>query len=54
MFGTLRFVLALLVAVGHLAGRPFWGIAAVLTFFTLSGYLMTKITQERYRGALHR
>ena len=51
MFGTLRFVLACLVAAGH-AGVAFGGrslgIAAVIVFYILSGYVMTHFIRSYY------
>lgn len=48
MFGSLRFVLALLVVAGHLR-HPFWlGTYAVFAFYTISGYLMCLVLNERY------
>lgn len=54
MFGTLRFALAMMVAVGHLAQVQVIGNIAVFGFFALSGYLMTAVTHGPYAGALHR
>lgn len=48
MFGTLRFILALLVAVGHLWGFWFAASHAVFTFYVLSGFLMTLVLQKKY------
>lgn len=53
MFGIYRYVLALMVASGHiqfqLFGRPNWlGLYAVFGFYTLSGYLMTRVLHETY------
>lgn len=53
MFGTYRYVLALMVAFAHihplLFGRFNWlGVYAVFGFFTLSGYLMTRVLHETY------
>jgi peptidoglycan/LPS O-acetylase OafA/YrhL len=53
MFGAYRYVLALMVASGHiqfqLFGRPNWlGLYAVFGFYTLSGYLMTRVLHETY------
>jgi peptidoglycan/LPS O-acetylase OafA/YrhL len=52
VLGTLRFVLAMLVVMNHL-----WlptsnkvGAHAVIGFYTISGYLMTKVVCEVYRG----
>ncbi len=50
MFGTYRYILAIMVAIAHLA--PIYmvhtGIYAVLAFFTLSGYLMTLVLDTHY------
>ncbi len=53
MFGIFRYVLAMMVTSGHLHtqlfGRPNWlGWYAVFAFFTLSGYLMTRVLHETY------
>lgn len=50
MFGSFRFALALMVAVCHLwpATVSWWGMYAVFGFYTLSGYLMTLVLNERY------
>ncbi len=53
MFGTLRYGLAMLVAFGHLyavfQGQLNWtGNYAILSFYTLSGYLMTLVLQQTY------
>lgn len=53
MFGIYRYALALMVASGHiqfqLFGRPNWlGLYAVFGFYTLSGYLMTRVLHETY------
>lgn len=52
MLGVLRFILALMVVVAHLAeGVQFvshWGVFAVFGFYLLSGYLMTLILHETY------
>jgi len=48
MFGAFRFALALLVVAGHLR-QPIWlGAWAVFAFYTLSGYLMCLVLNERY------
>jgi len=47
MFGTLRFILALMVMVSHLF-FPVQGTYAVFSFYILSGYLMTFIMHENY------
>lgn len=48
MFGTYRFILALMVVNGHLF-RPWYPAGfAVYSFFILSGYLMTLIMNRRY------
>ena len=53
MFGIHRYVLSLLVMVGHLA--PLWsswcGYYAVFAFYLLSGFLMTKVLRRRYGGS---
>jgi len=52
VFGTYRYVLALLVVFAHLSpvsGRPTRiGIYAVWAFFVLSGYLMTSVLHRTY------
>ncbi len=52
MLGTLRFVLALLVVLNHLwlpvANKI--GAHAVLGFYVISGFLMTRILCETYFG----
>ncbi len=53
MFGLHRYVLALMVACAHiqfvLFDRPNWlGVYAVFGFYTLSGYLMTRVLHETY------
>jgi len=50
MFGILRYVLALFVIFQHLGGLAEMGKYAVFIFFMLSGYLMTLILNENYRG----
>lgn len=48
MFGAFRFGLALLVVAGHLR-QPIWlGAWAVFAFYTISGYLMCLVLNERY------
>lgn len=46
--GLLRFALASLVVLHHLAKFPFVGHHAVLFFFVISGYLMTFVMQKSY------
>lgn len=48
MFGTYRFVLALIVVGLHLAALPWLGIYAVFGFYLLSGYLMTYVLHDVY------
>jgi peptidoglycan/LPS O-acetylase OafA/YrhL len=48
MFGTLRYLLAVLVMVSHLAGWPASGAYAVFGFYALSGYLMTLVLSRTY------
>lgn len=49
MFGTFRFLLALLVVLSHLWPRCYWmGHFAVFAFYSLSGYLMTLILHTKY------
>src|SRR5688572_16262825 len=53
MFGTFRYVLALLVLFQHtvprLGGEPHGaGLYAVFSFFVLSGYVVTKVLHESY------
>lgn len=47
MLGSLRTFLALVVAAGHLSGI-FLGVHAVYGFYVISGFLMTRIVNERY------
>jgi len=52
MFGTYRFILALLVVMQHFK-LPFPGPVgnyAVAAFYVLSGYLMTLVLNEKYQG----
>lgn len=46
--GLLRLGLATMVVLHHLMSFPFIGHHAVLFFFTISGYLMTLVMQNRY------
>src|SRR6202035_4460687 len=50
MFEITRYILALLVADTHLwpVGWGWLGAQAVFGFYTLSGYLMTRVLHERY------
>lgn len=48
MFGAYRLALALLVAYFHLWDGNFAGPVAVFAFYSLSGYLMTSVVNERY------
>ena len=48
MFGILRFVLAVNVALFHLGDVPTIGPYAVISFFVLSGYLMTAVMRGPY------
>jgi peptidoglycan/LPS O-acetylase OafA/YrhL len=52
MIDTYRFILALCVVQGHLfaAGAPWLAWQAVFSFYVLSGFLMTLVLNERYRG----
>jgi peptidoglycan/LPS O-acetylase OafA/YrhL len=52
MFGTFRFMLALLVVWYHLVDRQFAGPIAVFGFYCLSGYLMTRVVNETYADGL--
>jgi peptidoglycan/LPS O-acetylase OafA/YrhL len=47
--GTIRFLLALSVAMFHLTGRvPTIGLFAVFGFYVISGFLMALVVNERY------
>jgi peptidoglycan/LPS O-acetylase OafA/YrhL len=50
MFGTFRYILAALVLMGHVfAYRPVnVGVAAVVNFFVVSGYVMTLLIRNNY------
>ncbi len=48
MFGTLRFVLALLVVVTHVGVWVWPGVYAVFGFYVISGYLMCLVLNQRY------
>lgn len=48
MFGILRTLLAMMVLVGHLTNHWQIGTYAVFAFYIISGYLMTRIMQQRY------
>ena len=53
MFGTYRYILALLVIIVHTWASPFSffayaGICAVFGFFMLSGYLMSLVLDKKY------
>jgi len=48
MFGIFRTALAIFVVLGHLGTAPYLGTYAVFGFYTLSGYLMTRIMQKTY------
>ena len=49
MFGTLRFILAWMVVLGHLWPRAFWVAQyAVFGFYLLSGYLMSSALTRSY------
>lgn len=49
MFGTFRYVLALVVLVNHFSTVPMVGKYAVYVFFMLSGYLMAHILNTSYK-----
>jgi len=48
MFGTYRYILAVMVVISHLSGVTLLGWLAVHGFFCLSGYLMTTIMHRDY------
>jgi peptidoglycan/LPS O-acetylase OafA/YrhL len=51
MFGTLRLVLAAMVALSHIGGNfgNLWnGVVAVVIFYMISGYAMTGLLQSRF------
>lgn len=48
MFGTWRLILAFEVFVFHVVGIPVIGRYAVISFFVLSGFLMTAIMHQSY------
>jgi peptidoglycan/LPS O-acetylase OafA/YrhL len=52
MFGTFRFMLAMMVVHSHFSGGGLAGPVAVFGFFCLSGYLMTRIVNETYSDGL--
>jgi peptidoglycan/LPS O-acetylase OafA/YrhL len=52
MFGTFRFVLAMMVVHSHYTGGGLTGPVAVFGFFCLSGHLMTRIVNETYSDGL--
>ncbi|HET6160017.1 MAG TPA: acyltransferase [Dongiaceae bacterium] len=52
MFGTFRFVLALMVVYQHYIEVRFAGYLAVFSFYCLSGYLMTRVINEVYADGL--
>ena len=56
MFGTLRLLLALLVAISHVGYDRSWGVTAVVVFYLISGFVMTGLVRKYYLGgaaALH-
>lgn len=52
MLGVFRYVLALMVVFSHLSPEVLWwqGTYAVMCFYVISGYLMSKILNEVYVG----
>ncbi len=53
MFGTLRYILACMVALSHIGVTVFdqnIGVIAVVCFYILSGYVMTSLIDTRFRG----
>lgn len=50
--GTLRFLLAMMVVIGHLFGPNEYGMYAVFGFYTISGYLMTMVMHKNYGYSL--
>lgn len=52
MFGTLRFLLAVAVVIGHLNSASWLGTYAVFCFYIISGYFMCLVMNERYRFTL--
>ena len=51
-FGAQRLSLALVVVIGHVWGPGWIGTYAVFGFFILSGYLMCRVMNKRYRFPL--
>lgn len=49
-FGTYRAVLAFLVIPQHIGSPVLTGTAAVYAFFALSGYIITEVMEQTYRG----
>lgn len=53
MFGTLRFILAILVVIAHLTETvksvSHYGVFAVFGFYMVSGYLMTAVLNNTYK-----
>lgn len=55
MFGSLRAILTVFVAVSHLADEPFYnffGRGAVFGFYVIPGYLVTRVLNETYKTNL--